>query len=125
MFFKKELHKLESKSNFLLKISEYYRDLSKGVIPENLLDELVLIITNNQYNSYKECWKKYPKSKKRYSIFVTDDLKQPNIYFDIINSFEEKEIGNTVIKKYCQILFNMNENEFKKIEEYKNWYDAK
>jgi hypothetical protein len=119
------LNKLESRKVFFSKIENYYKDLSNGEIPINLLEKMIVNVTYDKYQFYKECWRKYPKSKKRYSSFQIKDLEHPYIYFYIINFFEDKKVSYNLSKKYCKILFKMNEIEFKRIEKDKEFYDTK
>lgn len=117
---------MESKEKFFIKIEEHYRELSEDIIPKELLSDLVLKVVDNQYKFYKNCLEKYPKSRKRYSKFKISDLENPHVYFLIINFFENnKSLLNDLEKKYCKILFKMDNKEFDKFLEYKNWYDTK
>ena len=125
MSFIKDSISLESKSKFLFKIQDYYKAISNGKIPDKLLKSLIINITDKQYRFYEECWKKYPKSKKRYSSLVIDDLETSINYFSIIDFLEKQKIGKIKTEEYCKILFKMNGKELKKITNYKNWYENK
>ena len=125
MIFKKESDILESKSEFLLKIQDYYMTLSKEIMPETFLKDLIIYITDNQYRFYEDCWKKYPKSKKRYSRFLIEDLETSTNYFSIIDFLEKQKIEKIKIEDYCRVLFKMEGKELKEIIGYKDWFDNK
>ena len=124
MFFSKD-NKLESKSKFYCKIEDYYFNISKEEVPREILEKIIVKVVNDKYKFYQECWKKYPKSRKRYSIFKIEDLEHPYIYFLILNYLEGQDINSKELKEYSKILFKMNNEEVDKIIDYKDWYDTK
>lgn len=76
MFWKSE-NRLESKKEFFSKIEEHFSGLADGIIPEKIITELSKHLTDLLYESYKDCRKKYPKSKKRHSRLLIEDLNNP------------------------------------------------
>jgi len=116
---------MESKEKFINKIYEYYNKLSKEIIPKELLNDLILKIADNQFKFYKNCFEKYPKSRKRYSEFKVKDLETSSTYFFILDYFRSKEIKNESILKYSKNLFKMTNEEFLKFDYYKRWYEDK
>ncbi|PKB43057.1 hypothetical protein AX016_1240 [Cellulophaga sp. RHA19] len=123
MLFWKTKNRIEPKREFYSKIKEYYIGIADNQIPMKLLNEIISKVTDRIYSDYKRFWKQYPKSRKRYSTLKMDDIENPYILFLITDFFEERNI--TESRNFSKILFKMNEEEFDKHLEYKNWYETK
>jgi len=123
MLFWNTKNKIEPKKNFYSKINEYYVGLSNNLIPTELLNEIISKVTDQIYSDYKRFWKEYPKSRKRYSTLKMEDINHPYVHFMITDFLNEKRIFNS--REYSKILFKMNDEEFDKHLEYKNWYETK
>lgn len=123
MIFWKTKNRIESKKEFHSKIQEYYHKLAKNEIPNEFLSQLISIVTEKIYSDYRRSWKKYPKSRKRYSSLKLDDLENPSVHFMITDFLNEKEVSNS--KDYSKILFKMNDEEYHKHLDYKEWYETK
>ncbi|EZH75898.1 hypothetical protein ATO12_03650 [Aquimarina atlantica] len=123
MLFWKTENKIEPKKDFYSKIKEYYVGLSDDQIPNELLDEIILKVTDQIYSDYKRFWKQYPKSRKRYSTLKMDDIEHPYIHFMITDFLNQKEVSKP--REYSKILFKMNDEEFDKHLDYKDWYETK
>jgi hypothetical protein len=123
MLFWKTENRIEPKREFYSKIEKYYTGIAKNQIPMELLNEIILKVTDSIYSDYKRFWKQYPKSRKRYSTLKMVDLENPFIHFLITDFFEERK--TTESRNFSKILFKKNEEEFNKHLEYKNWYETK
>ena len=123
MLFWKTKNRIEPRKEFYSKIKEYYARLSDNQIPIELLNEIISKVTEEIYSDYKRFWKKYPKSRKRYSTLKMDDIEHPSVYFIITDFMNKKEISKS--REYSKILFKMNDKEFDKHLDYKDWYDTK
>ncbi|WP_400078275.1 hypothetical protein [Winogradskyella sp. R77965] len=123
MLFWKTENKIEPRKDFYSKIKEYYVELSDNQIPIELLNEIISKVTDEIYSDYKRFWKKYPKSRKRYSTLKMDDIEHPSVYFIITDFMNKKEISKS--REYSKVLFKMNDEEFDKHLDYKDWYDTK
>ena len=116
-------HGLESKANFYTKIEAYYAELTQGRIPEEMFNVVVSRVTEELHANYKRFWRKYPKSRKRYSKLKTEDINHPFIHYLITDFFEEKEVSE--IEEYSLLLFKMNKEEYKQYLDRKLWYETK
>ena len=123
MLFWKTENRIEPKREFYSKIEEYYIGIADNQIPMELLNEIISKVTDRIYSDYKRFWKQYPESRKRYSTLKMDDIENPYIHFLITDFFEEENIAES--RNFSKILFKMNEEEFDKHLEYKNWYETK
>ena len=123
MLFWKTENRIEPKREFYSKIKEYYIGIADNQIPMELLNEIISKVTDRIYSDYKRFWKQYPKSRKRYSTLKMDDIDNPYIHFLITDFFDEENIAES--RNFSKILFKMNEEEFDKHLEYKNWYETK
>ena len=123
MQFWKTENKIEPKREFYSKIEEYYVGLADKQIPTDLLNEIISKVTDQIYSDYKRFWKQYPKSRKRYSTLKMDDIEHPFIHFMITDFLNEKGISKS--REYSKILFKMNDEEFDKHLDYKDWYETK
>ena len=123
MLFWKTKYRIEPKRELCSKIKGYYIGIADNQIPMELLNEIISIVTDRIYSDYKRFWKQYPKSRKRYSALKMDDIENPYIHFLITDFFEDENIAESRI--FSKILFKMNEEEFDKHLEYKNWYETK
>ncbi len=52
-----------------------------------------------------------------------DDIEHPYAHFMIIEFLNEKEISKS--REYSKVLFKMNDDEFDKHLDYKEWYETK
>jgi hypothetical protein len=123
MLFWKTENRIKPKREFYSKIEEYYIGIADNQIPMELLNQIILKVTDRIYSNYERSWKQYPKSRKRYSTLKMVDLENPFIHFLITDFFEERKI--TESRNFSKILFKKNEEEFNKHLEYKNWYETK
>ncbi|TCP22362.1 hypothetical protein EV195_11211 [Tenacibaculum skagerrakense] len=123
MLFWKTKNRIEPKQEFYSKIKEYYIGIAENQIPLELLNEIILKVTDRIYSDYKRFWKQYPKSRKRYSTLKMADIENPFIHFMITDFFQEKNIAESW--NFSKILFKKNEKEFNEHLEYKNWYETK
>ncbi|WP_431471590.1 hypothetical protein I5168_09405 [Nonlabens sp. SCSIO 43208] len=116
-------NRIEPKKEFYSKIKEYFIGISNSQVPTDLLNEIILIVTDQIYSDYERFWKQYPKSRKRYSTLKIDDIKHPFIHFMVSNFLNEKAISKS--REYSKILFSMNDEEYDKHLDYKEWYETK
>ncbi|KJD32043.1 hypothetical protein PK35_11410 [Tamlana nanhaiensis] len=123
MLFWKTENKIKPKQDFYSKIKEYYVGLSDNQIPIELLNQIISKVTDEIYRDYKRFWKQYPKSRKRYSTLKMDDIEHPSVYFMITDFLNEKGISKS--REYSKILFKMDDEEFNKHLDYKDWYETK
>ncbi len=123
MTFWKTKNNIESKESFQAEIEEYYVRLSKNEIPDKLLNEIIEKVTTKIFTDYKQLWKQYPKSKKRYSKLKIEDLEHDFVYFMITEFIQKNELNK--YRNYSKILLKMNDDEFDKYEERKYWYENK
>jgi len=123
MLFWKTENKIKPKRDFYSKIKEYYVGLSDNQIPTELLNQIISKVTDEIYSDYRRFWKQYPKSRKRYSTLKMDDIEHPSVYFMITDFLNEKGISKS--REYSKILLKMNDEEFDKHLDYKDWYETK
>lgn len=123
MLFWKTKNKIKPQKEFYSKIKEYYTELSENQISEELLRQITTQVTYRIYSNYRRFWRKYPKSRKRYSTLKMSDLEHPDIYSMITDFLNEKEVLKS--REYSKILFKMNDEELDKHLDYKNWYETK
>ncbi|MEM6719965.1 MAG: hypothetical protein AAF611_11640 [Bacteroidota bacterium] len=97
--------------------------MAENRIPTELLHEVISKVTDKIYSDYRRFWKQHPKSRKRYATLKMDDIEHPSIYFMIIDFLNEKGISKS--KEYSKILFKMNDKEYDKHLDYKDWYETK
>ncbi len=116
-------NKIESKDNFYKEIKIYYTRISNERIPQDLLDEIILKVTDEIYSDYQRFWKKYPKSRKRYSMLKLEDIDHAFTRFLITDLLKEKDDLN--YREYSKILFKMNDKEFDEYELRKYHYETK
>lgn len=121
MFFWNSKHQLSTKSDFYSKISTYYRELSSDQIPTELLNAIIAKVTHRIHNNYKHSWKKYPKSKERYSTLKIEDVEHPFIHYLISDFLESSKVSNT--ENYAKILLKMNDQEYVEYLERKRFYE--
>ncbi|PRX54614.1 hypothetical protein [Flagellimonas meridianipacifica] len=122
MLFWKTENKIEPKREFYSKIEEYYVGIADEHIPTDLLYEIISKVTDHIYSNYKGAWKKYPKSRKRYSTLKMEDIEHPFIQYLITDFLEEKNIPK--YKYFLKVLFKMNDSEFEEYRKRKNWYET-
>ncbi len=123
MIFWNTENKIEPKKEFYSKIKEYYIGISDIQVPTELLNEIISKVTDQIYSDYKRFWKQYPKSRKRYSTLKMDDIQHPFIHFMITDFLSQKGISKS--REYSKILFRMNDEEYDKHLDYKDWYETK
>jgi hypothetical protein len=123
MTFWKTENNIEPKKSFYAEIEEYYIGIYKNEIPNELLTEIIEKVTDKIYTDYKQFWKQYPKSRKRYSKLKLEDLEHDFIYFMITEFIQKSELNE--YRNYSKVLLKMNDNEFDKYEERKHWYENK
>ena len=109
-----------SRNHFHLKIRDYYNTISNGRIPEDLINSLICEITEFEYDSYRRLWAISPKSKKRYSKYKIEGIEHPNIHYEVFYFFKER--ASSLYKSYCQIIFQMDEEQFSLFEKKKQEY---
>jgi len=120
MFWKAE-NKIEPKNSFFLKIEKFYSELANDKVPKEFITELSEILTESQFKSYKNSWKKYPKSRKRYSEFDVKDLNHPFVHYQIMDFF--RKLPNTSYVRFSCQLLNLSETEFAEFEKRKNQFE--
>ncbi len=123
MLFWKTENKIETKKEFYSKIEEYYVGLSDKQIPTDLLYEIISKVTDQIYSDYKRFWKQYPKSRKRYSTLKMDDVDHSFVHYSITDFLNAKGISES--RSFSKILFKMNDKEFDKYLDQKDWYETK
>ena len=123
MTFWKTKNSIESKKNFHTEIEKFYTEISNSYLPNQLLNEIIGIVTDKKYTDYKRFWKQYPKSRKRYSKLKLEDLEHDFVYF-LITDFIQKSEPNEY-RNYSKVLLKMNDEEFDKYEKRKYWYENK
>ncbi len=123
MPFWKTENRIEPKRGFYSKIEEYYVGLSDNRIPTELLNEIISKVTDLIYSDYKRFWKQYPKSRKRYSTLKMDDIEHPFVHYLITDFLNQK--ANMKSRNFSKILFKMNDEEFDKYLDQKDWYETK
>jgi|TARA_B110000037_G_C16698664_1_gene333910 hypothetical protein len=123
MTFWKSENSIESKKNFRAEIEKYYSEISNEQIPNDILNEIIRMVTDKKYADYKRWWKQYPKSRKRYSKLKLDDLEHDFVYFQI-TEYLNKTVPNK-FRNYSKILLKVNDVEFDKYLERKYWYENK
>ena len=115
---------VEIRQKFHAKIFEYYSNLAESNIPKTIVNSISWQIANEQHEFYKRAWKKYPKSRKRYSQFLIKDLNHPQVHDDIIHYLKTYHIDNFIT--YGSILIQMTPKEFieyeKKREEFRDMF---
>lgn len=116
-------YRIEPFGGFRNKIEAYYTNLGTDVIPNSVLQELIDTIAQKHYANYKRYWKKYPKSRKRYSEFNNNDLEHPFTYEHILNYFKKQSFSN--YKVNTTLLTQKNKNELTLFEEWLNGYHTK
>src|SRR5690606_1028230 len=102
---------------------QYFIGLADNRIPTDLLEEIILIVTDQIYNDYSRFWKQYPKSRKRYSKLKLEDIEHPFIRYRITDFLKAKV--RSEYRSYSKILFQMNDDEFDDFEKQKEWYETK
>jgi len=114
-------NKLEPKKVFQSKIEKHFLTLADNKIPKENVIELSEYISNLIYEYYKECWKKYPKSRKRYSELKIEDLNNPFYQHRIFDFLKSKPDNNYI--GFTRQLLGLNESEFLEFEKRKNEYE--
>jgi len=122
MFCKTE-NSIEPKKNFRLEIEKYYNGISNNRIPEELLNEIIVIVTDQIYSDYKRFWVQYPKSRKRYSKLKLEDLDHDFVNYRIMDFLKEKNPYK--YRNFLKILFQMNDLELEEYEKIKYLYETK
>ena len=123
MLFWKTENKIEPRLDFYSKIKEYYFEISDNQIPTELLNNIISKVTDEIYSNYKRFWKQYPKSRKRYSTLKMEDIDHPFIHYLITDFLKEKKIVES--RSLSKILFEMNDEEFDKYLDQKDFYETK
>ncbi len=123
MLFWKIENRIEPKRDFYSKIKEYYIGISDNQIPTELLNEIISKVTDEIYCNYKRFWKQYPKSRKRYSTLKIEDIEHTFIHYLITDFFEKRKLAES--RNFSKILFKMNDKEFDKYLDQKDWYETK
>ena len=123
MLFWKTENRIETKREFYSKIEEYYIGIADNQIPTELLNEIISKITDRIYDDYKRFWKQYPKSRKRYSTLKMDDIENPFIHYLITDFLDKRKLEES--RNFSKILFKMNDVEFDKYLDQKDWYETK
>ena len=105
---------LEPKNEFRKKIRAHYAAFALDTIPKEIIEDISQIITNDLHNRYRKSWRKYPKSRKRYSVLEMKDLKHPHIYRLIMEYLKTNH--PIEYSKYSCILLGMDKAELKEEE---------
>ena len=96
-------------------------NLADNKIPKENVTELSEYITNLVYKYYKDCWKKYPQSRKRYSELIIEDLDNPFYHYRIFDFLKNKTENNYI--GFTRQLLGLNESEFLEFEKRKNEFE--
>jgi hypothetical protein len=123
MTFWKTENSIESKKNFRAEIEKYYTEISNGQIPNDILNEIIGMVTDKRYADYKRWWKQYPKSRKRYSKLKIEDLEHDFVYYQITDFLKQKELSD--YRNFSKTLLKMSDTEFDEYEKRKHWYETK
>jgi hypothetical protein len=123
MRFWKTENRIEPKREFYSKIEEYYIGIADNQIPTQFLNEIISKVTDRIYDDYKRFWKQYPKSRKRYSTLKMDDIENPFIHYLITDFLDNRKLVESL--NFSKILFKMNNEEFDKYLDQKDWYETK
>jgi len=123
MTFWKTENSIGPKKNFYAEIEEYYTGISNDGIPTELLTEIIKKVTDKIYADYKRFWKKYPKSRKRYSKLKLADLEHDFVYYLITDFIKQKNLSE--YRNLSKTLIKMNDTEFEEYEKRKHWYETK
>lgn len=123
MTFWKTNNSIEPKKNFHAKIEEYYSGISNNAIPIKLLTEIIEKVTDKIYSDYKQFWKQYPKSRKRYSKLKLEDLEHDFVYYLITDFFKQKQISD--YRYFSKTLLKMSDTELDEYEKRKCWHETK
>ena len=123
MTFWKTDNNIEPKKNFHAKIEEYYSGISNNAIPIKLLTEIIEKVTDKIYSDYKQFWKQYPKSRKRYSKLKLEDLEHDFVYYLITDFLKQKQISD--YRYFSKTLLKMSDKELDEYEKRKYWYETK
>jgi len=116
-------NEIESKENFYQKIEKYYSEIADELIPVDLIQMIIVKITNSQYDTYQRFWKQYPKSRKRYSMLKIEDLEHPFTHYEITDFLKQNDKLN--YREFSKILLKMNDEEFDNYELRKHQYETK
>ena len=116
-------NEIESKENFYQKIEKYYSEIANELIPLDLIQKIIVNITNSQYDTYQRFWKQYPKSRKRYSKLKIEDLEHPFTHYEITDFLKQNDKLN--YREFSKFLLKMNEEEFDNYELRKHQYETK
>lgn len=114
---------IESKESFYQKIEKYYSEIADELIPVDLIQKIIVKITNSQYDRYQRFWKQYPKSRKRYSKLKIEDLEHPFTHYEITDFLKQNDKLN--YREFSKILLKMNDEEFDNYELRKHQYETK
>ena len=123
MTFWKIENSIEPKKNFRAEIEKYYAEVSNGQISNDILNEIIGMVTDKRYADYKRWWKQYLKSRKRYSKLKLEDLEHDFVYFEI-TEYLKRAVPNEY-RNYLKILLKVDDAEFDKYLERKYWYENK
>jgi hypothetical protein len=116
-------NRIEPKKNFYAEIEVYYTGISNNIIPNKLLTKIIQKVTNKIYADYKQFWKQYPKSRKRYSKLNLADLEHDFVYFLITDFLKQTQIIE--YRTLSKTFFKMNDSEFEEYEKRKHWHETK
>lgn len=114
-------YKLRSKEEFYSKIKNYFLDLSGDLIPTIITTELSKYVTNLVFEIYQRRWKKFPKSRKRYSELVVEDLQSPYFQHRIFDFLKETTGHKHTV--YTRQILGLSKSEFIEFEKRKNQYE--
>ena len=114
-------YKLESKNSFREKIDDYFSGVTKGKVPEELLNAVCEQVTEYQYDQNKRFWFQYPKSRKRYSKLKIEDLEHPFVQYLITNYLKQF----SEYRKYAKIFLQLTDEELDTYETRKYEYENK
>jgi hypothetical protein len=107
---------IDSKEEFLRIILEHYVVLSADRIPKDLIVSLSNNITDYYYKQYNDFYKKYPKSRKRYSTFQVKDFDHPTTSRMVVEFFRRK--FEEQYKDYSKLLLGLDDKQLMDLEDY-------
>ena len=114
-------NKLSSKEDFYLKINKHFLEFSGDLIPAKITTDLSEYVTNLIFEIYQRRWEKFPKSKKRYSELVIEDLHSPYFQHRIFDFLKETAGHKYVV--YTRQILGLSKSEFIEFEQRKNQFE--
>ena len=106
---------MDDRSQFFTTIFQYYTNIGKDTVSQELLIGLSNKVADYYFEQYNRFTKQYPKSAKRYASFQLKDLDHPQTFEMIVNFFKEK-LKEDYRRNAMQIL-QMNDEALSQFEQ--------